>query len=41
MKYKLKEIRKANSIIRFMLLLKLYDNKKAFNAYMKRKEIRL
>lgn len=41
MKYKPKEIKKANSIIRFMLLLKLYDNKKAFNDYLKRKEIRL
>ena len=41
MKYKLKEIRKVNSIMRFIDRLKNYDNKKAFNAYMKRKEIRL
>lgn len=41
MKYKEKEIRKANSIIRFIDRLKNYDNKKAFNDFMKRKEIRL
>ena len=39
MKYKIKEIRKVNSIMRFIDRLKNYDNKKAFNDYMKRKEI--
>ena len=38
---KKKEIRKVNSIMRFIDRLKNYDNKKAFNDYMKRKEIRL
>ena len=41
MKYKIKEIRKVNSIMRFIDRLKTYDNKKAFNDYLKRKEIRL
>lgn len=41
MKYKIKEIRKVNSIMRFIKSLETYDNKKAFNDYMKRKEIRL
>lgn len=39
MKYKLIEIRKVNSIMRFIDRLKNYDNKKAFNDFMKRKEI--
>jgi len=41
MKYKLKEIRKVNSIMRFICLLKIYDNKKAFNDFMKRKEMKI
>ena len=41
MKYKLKEIKKVNSIIRFIDKLKNYDNKKAFNDFMKRKEYKL
>lgn len=41
MKYKIKEIKKVNSIMSFIDRLKNYDNKKAFNDYMKRKEIRL
>lgn len=41
MKYKIKKIRKVNSIMRFIDRLKNYDNKKAFNDYMKRKEIKL
>lgn len=40
MKYKLKEIRKVNSIMRFIKSLEKYDNKKAFNDYMKRKELK-
>ena len=32
---------KVNSIMNFIYKLKTYDNKKAFNDYMKRKEIRL
>ena len=40
MKYKLKEIRKVSSIMRFIDRLKNYDNKKSFNDYMKRKEIK-
>ena len=31
MKYKIKEIRKVNSIMRFIDRLKNYDNKKAFS----------
>ena len=41
MKYKKSEIDKVDSIMRFIDRLKNYDNKKAFNDYMKRKEIRL
>ena len=41
MKYKLKEIRKVNSIMRFIDRLNNYDIKKSFIDYMKRKEIRL
>jgi hypothetical protein len=40
MKYKEKEIEKVNSIMRFIDRLKNYDNKKAFNDYMKRKELK-
>lgn len=36
---KKKTIDKVNSIMRFIDRLKNYDNKKAFNDYMKRKEI--
>ena len=39
MKYKKEQIEKVNSIMRFIDRLKNYDNKKAFNDYMKRKEI--
>lgn len=39
MKYKKKEILKVNHLMRFIDRLKNYDNKKAFNDYMKRKEI--
>ena len=39
MKYKLKEIIKVNALMRFIKSLETYDNKKAFNDYMKRKEI--
>jgi hypothetical protein len=41
MKYKECEIKKVNSIMRFIDRLKIYDNKKAFDDFMKRKEIRL
>ena len=41
MKHKDKEIEKVNSIMRFIDRLKNYDNKKAFNDYMKRKEIKM
>ena len=41
MKYKTKEINKVNSIMRFIDRLKNYDNKKAFNDYMKRKELKI
>lgn len=37
---KKEEIRKVNSIMRFIDRLKNYDNKKAFNDYMKRKELK-
>ena len=41
MKNKIKEIRKVNSIMRFIDKLKNYDNKKAFNDFMKRKEMKI
>lgn len=41
MKYKKEEIEKVNSIMRFIDRLKNYDNKKAFNDYMKRKELKI
>lgn len=41
MKYKECEIKKVNSIMRFIDRLKNYDNKKAFNDYMKRKEFKI
>ena len=40
-KYRIKIVRKVNHLIRFIDRLKKYDNKKAFNDYLKRKEIRL
>ena len=41
MKNKLKEIRKVNGLMRFIKSLETYDNKKAFNDYMKRKELKI
>ena len=40
MKYRIKEIRKANALMRFIKSLETYENKKAFSDYMKRKEIK-
>ena len=38
-KYRIKIVRKVTHLMRFIDRLKNYDNKKAFNDYMKRKEI--
>lgn len=38
-KYRIKIVRKVNHLMRFIKTLEKYDNKKAFNDYMKRKEI--